>query len=144
LRRRIAFVHQHPYVFDGSVRDNLAFGLRAARMNGEQVDDKAGEGAAWAGIAHLRERRAGSLSAGEKQRLALARAHVLDPDVYLLDEPTANLDEDGRRIVVRLIEAIAREGKTLVIACHDRELLALPAVERLHLVKGRLEKNERP
>lgn len=139
LRRRIAFVHQHPYVFDGSVRDNLAFGLRAARANQAETEAKVNEAAAWAGIAHLRERNAKSLSAGEKQRLALARAHVLDPDIYLLDEPTSNLDEDGRRIVVSLIEAIAREGRTLLIACHDRELLSLPDVGRLHLVKGRLE-----
>lgn len=139
LRRRIAFVHQHPYVFDGSVADNLAYGLRAAGMRTSKIADRVADGAAWAGIGHLAQRDAKLLSAGEKQRLALARAHLLAPELYLLDEPTANLDEEGRRIVISLIEAIAREGRTLLIACHDRELLALPAVERLHLVKGRLD-----
>jgi tungstate transport system ATP-binding protein len=138
LRRRIAFVHQHPYVFDGSVTQNLVYGLRAGGANRDAIERKVAEGAAWAGIAHLGQRHARSLSAGEKQRLALARAHVLDPDLYLLDEPTANLDEDGRGIVLSLIEAIAREGKTLLVACHDRELLALPDVARFHLVKGRM------
>lgn len=138
LRRRIAFVHQHPYVFDGSVTDNLAYGLRAAGMKRARIARKLAHGAAWAGIGHLAQRNAKLLSAGEKQRLALARAHLLDPELYLLDEPTANLDEEGRGIVISLIEAIAREGRTLLIACHDRELLALPAVERLHLVQGRL------
>lgn len=138
LRRRVAFVHQHPYVFDGGVRDNLGYGLRVCGASREQVAAKVAEAAAWAGISHLEERSAKLLSAGEKQRLALARVHLLDPDLYLLDEPTANLDEEGRRIVVSLIEALGREGKTLLIACHDRELLSLPAVERLHIAKGRL------
>ncbi len=139
MRRQIAFVHHHPYVFDGSVGDNLAYGLRAAGVNQKEIAEKVSDAAAWAGIGHLEKRNAKSLSAGERQRLALARAHVLGPDLYLLDEPTANLDADGRRLVMSLIEAIAREGRTLLIACHDRELLALPGVERLHLVKGRLE-----
>jgi tungstate transport system ATP-binding protein len=138
LRRRIAFVHQHPYVFDGVVRDNLAYGLRACGANRAQIAARVAEAGAWAGIAHLEERNAKLLSAGEKQRLALARAHLLDPDLYLLDEPTANLDEEGRHIVISLIEALGREGKTLLIACHDRELLSLPAVERLHIARGRL------
>jgi len=139
LRRRIAFVHQHPYVFDGGVHDNLAYGLRACGASRAQIAGRVAAAAAWAGIAHLEEREAKLLSAGEKQRLALARAHILDPDLYLLDEPTANLDEDGRRIVISLIEALGREGKTLLVACHDRELLSLPAVERLHIAMGRAQ-----
>ena len=93
----------------------------------------------WAGIESIANRPPLALSAGEKQRVALARAHALDPALYLLDEPTANLDENGRDLVTRLIDAIAREGRTLLIACHDRELLSLAGVVRLHMLDGRMD-----
>jgi tungstate transport system ATP-binding protein len=63
----------------------------------------------------------------------------MDPVLYLLDEPTANLDENGRDLVSRLINAISKEGRTLLIACHDRELLNLTGITRLHMTAGRLE-----
>ncbi len=138
LRNRIAFVHDHPFVFATSVSENVGYGLRALSVAPGEAHSRVTQALEWAGIAHLAHTRAQSLSAGEKQRLALARVHVLDPLLYLLDEPTANLDEDGRRRVIELIEAIASEGRTLMIACHDRELLSLPGFTQLTLAEGRL------
>ncbi len=139
MRSQIGFVHHHPVMFSTSVADNIAFGLRAAGVARSEVRRRTDEAIKWAGIGLLATRPPQALSAGEKQRVALARAHALDPAVYLLDEPTANLDEDGRVLVTRLIDTIAREGRTLLIACHDRELLGLDGVVRLHMRDGRLE-----
>lgn len=139
MRSHIGFVHHHPVMFSTSVADNIAFGLRAAGVARSEVRRRTDEAIKWAGIGSLATRPPQALSAGEKQRVALARAHALDPAVYLLDEPTANLDEDGRVLVTRLIDTIAREGRTLLIACHDRELLGLDGVVRLHMRDGRLE-----
>ncbi len=139
MRRQIGFVHHHPLLFSSSVRANVAFGLKAAGLGRVEVKRRTADAIEWAGIGGLVSRPPGALSAGEKQRVALARAHALDPVLYLLDEPTANLDENGREMVTRLIDAIAAEGRTLLIACHDRDLLGLPGVVRLHMMDGRME-----
>lgn len=139
LHRRIGFVHHHPVLFSTSVLANVAFGLRAAGVARADVARRTDAAIDWAGIRPLVDTPPLALSAGEKQRVALARVHALDPVLYLLDEPTANLDENGRELVTRLIDAISEEGRTLLIACHDRELLNLTGVTRLHMTAGRLE-----
>jgi len=139
VRRKIGFVHHHPLLFSTSVQANISYGLRAAGVARVESKRRTADAIEWAGIGGLVNRPPRALSAGEKQRVALARAHALDPDLYLLDEPTANLDENGREMVTRLIDAIAAEGRTLLIACHDRDLLGLPGVVRLHMMNGRLE-----
>lgn len=139
MRRQIGFVHHHPALFSTSVAGNIAFGLRAAGIGRTEVRRRVDAALDWAGIGSIAARPPLALSAGEKQRVALARAHALDPDLYLLDEPTANLDETGRDLVTQLIGAIAGEERTLLIACHDRELLSLAGVVRLHMRDGRMD-----
>ena len=139
LHRRIGFVHHHPILFSTSVSANIAFGLRAAGVPLREAMRRAEAAITWAGIRPLVDTPPQALSAGEKQRVALARVHATDPVLYLLDEPTANLDENGRDLVTTLIDAISKEGRTLLIACHDRELLNLTGVTRLHMTAGRLE-----
>jgi tungstate transport system ATP-binding protein len=97
------------------------------------------EAMAWAGVAHLRDTDPTRLSGGEKQRVALARAKVLQPRLLLLDEPTANLDGAAREQVIALIPTLVDAGSSVVIACHDRDLINLPGVQRLKLRDGRLE-----
>ena len=80
----------------------------------------------------------GSLSGGEQQRIAIARALVNDPALVLADEPTGNLDAESGRIVLRLLRAIADAGRAVVLATHDREADAI-ADRVLHLRDGRLE-----
>lgn len=139
LRRQIAFLHHHPLLFSTSTAKNIAYGLRGIGLDRQEIVRRTQAAIEWAGIGSLLDRSPQALSAGEKQRVALARAHALDPVLYLLDEPTANLDGSGRELVVRLIDAIGGEGRTLLIACHDRELLNLSGVSRLHMTHGRLD-----
>lgn len=136
--REIVYVHQHPYLFHTSVARNIAYGLKARGLGAAASRRLVEEAIAWAGVGALVELPPHKLSGGEKQRVALARAKVLSPRLYLLDEPTANLDGDGRRQAIELVQALAREGAGVVIACHDREIIQLPEVRRFHLERGKL------
>lgn len=139
LRREIVYVHQHPVMFSTSVADNIAYGLRARGVERTVIEERVAQAMAWAGVEHLREVRPAALSGGETQRVALARARVLDAKLLLLDEPTANLDGAAREQVIALIPELAGSGATVVMACHDRDLIGIPGVRRLKLRDGRLE-----
>lgn len=142
MRDAIVYVHQHPVMFSTSVADNIGYGLKMRGVPKRIIADKVDEAIAWAGIGHLRKSVPAYLSGGEKQRVALARARVLDPKLLLLDEPTANLDGTAREQVIALIPQLVAEGSSVIMACHDRDLIALPGVQRLKLREGRLELKE--
>lgn len=139
LRRAIVFVHQHPIMFSTSVAHNIAYGLLARGESRRSVAPRVEDAMAWAGVAHLRDTDPARLSGGEKQRVALARARVLQPRLLLLDEPTANLDGPAREQVIDLIPTLIEQGSSVVMACHDRDLIGLPGIHRLKLRDGRLE-----
>jgi tungstate transport system ATP-binding protein len=139
LRAAIVYVHQHPIMFSTSVADNIAYGLRARGASKTDVKKAVEEAMAWAGVDYLQDTDPARLSGGEKQRVALARARVLKPRLLLLDEPTANLDGSAREQVIALIPTLLEQGSTVVMACHDRDLIGLPGVRRLKLRDGRLE-----
>jgi tungstate transport system ATP-binding protein len=136
--REIVYVHQHPYLFHTSVAGNIAYGLKARGIKSAERQRLVEESIVWAGVGYLRQLPPNKLSGGEKQRVALARAKVLGPRLYLLDEPTANLDGEGRRQTIDLLQQLARQGAGVVIACHDREIIELPGVRRFHLEYGKL------
>ena len=138
LRRFIVYVHQHPYLFQSSIADNIRYGLKLRDAPAEDRERRTEEAIAWAGVAHLRGVPPARLSGGEKQRVALARAQVLDPRVLLVDEPTANLDAQARTQVIELLQRTATGDNCVLVACHDRELLELPGAKRWHLEGGRL------
>ncbi|MGV8899168.1 MAG: ABC transporter ATP-binding protein [Burkholderiaceae bacterium] len=139
LRAAIIYVHQHPVMFAGSVAANIGFGLKLRSDSRTSRAQQTAQAMEWAGIAHLRDNRANTLSGGEKQRVALARARILQPRLLLLDEPTSNLDGAAREQVIALIPTLLKEGSSVIMACHDRDLIALPEVQRLKLRDGRLE-----
>ena len=139
LRRAIVYVHQHPILFSTSVADNIGYGLVVRGEKPEAVRPVVEEAMAWAGVAHLRDTDPTKLSGGEKQRVALARALVQQPRLLLLDEPTANLDGAAREQVIALIPTMIEAGRSVIIACHDRDLINLPGVQRLKLRDGHLE-----
>lgn len=139
LRREVVYVHDHPYLFDTSVEHNIAYGLIAHGVPARERPLRVARALAWAGVERVRDVRPSRLSGGEKQRVAIARVTVLNPRVYLLDEPTANLDDAGRSIVLELIGQLCNERSTVLIACHDREVIRLPQMQRLRLQAGTLE-----
>ena len=138
VRHDIVYVHQHPYLFHTTVVHNIGYGLAARGIDGAERGRLAEEAIAWAGVDHVRDVPPARLSGGEKQRVALARARVLKPRLFLLDEPTANLDGEARGQALALIRQLLQDNGSLLIACHDRELLELPGIRRFHLEHGKL------
>ena len=139
MRAAIVYVHQHPIMFSTSVARNIGYGLLARGVPRAQVDTEVEAAMEWAGVTQLRASDPSSLSGGEKQRVALARAKVLRPKLLLLDEPTANLDGAAREQVIALIPTLTEAGGSIVMACHDRDLIGLPGVRRLKLRDGTIE-----
>jgi tungstate transport system ATP-binding protein len=138
VRHDIVYVHQHPYLFHTTVEHNIGYGLAARGVDGAERGRLTEEAIAWAGVDHLRGVPPAKLSGGEKQRVALARARVLKPSLFLLDEPTANLDGEARGQAIALIRQLVQDNSSLLIACHDRELIELPGMRRFHLEDGKL------
>ena len=126
-RRRAAAVFQRPLLFQGSVEDNIRFGLRFHKLPRIEVRARVRETLELMGIAHLAEADMRTLSGGEMQRVALARALALQPAILFLDEPTSNLDVHVRRRfredLRRVVESLAA---TVIIITHEHsEALAL-------------------
>ncbi|BCR03293.1 tungstate ABC transporter ATP-binding protein [Desulfuromonas versatilis] len=137
-RRRVTLVEQTPYLFDRSVAHNLAFGLRLRGVRGEQLRRRCSLALDQVGLAGFEQRRARQLSGGEIQRVALARALALEPEVLLLDEPTANLDRQTILALERLIADLPSRGITVIMATHDPVQPKRLNGELVRLVGGRL------
>lgn len=121
MRRHSAFVFQRPHLWAGTVRSNIELGLRLRSQASDQMRLLAEEAAAQLGIQGLLERDARALSGGEAQRVAVARAMALDPDVLFLDEPASNLDAMARTALIEDLAHVARDGRhATVLATHDR------------------------
>jgi tungstate transport system ATP-binding protein len=138
LRRHIVYVHQHPYLFNTSIAENIRYGLRLRDVPAAERERRVEEAIAWAGVGHLLGVAPVRLSGGEKQRVALARARVLEPRVLLVDEPTASLDAQARAQVAGLLRKTATGENCVIVACHDRELLELEGARRWHLAGGKI------
>jgi cell division transport system ATP-binding protein len=80
-----------------------------------------------------------TLSGGEQQRIAVARAIVGDPKIILADEPTGNLDEDSADIILNLLKRFHIRGATVIIATHDKELIRKTGGRVIHLKQGRMQ-----
>ncbi len=133
------FLHQQPYLFEGSVRRNLAYPLHGPRPAREA---RIREGLAWSGLAALAEQPVHQLSGGERQRVALVRAWLRGPDFMLLDEPTTNMDAGCRQRTVELLRELKRQGMALLVATHDPQSFMGVADRMLLLNDGRLASAE--
>ena len=117
FRTRIAFLAQQPAMFEGTVRDNLAAG---PALHGQPLSDaQARDLTVAVGLDDsVQSREARTLSGGEKQRVALARALANDPQVQLLDEPTAALDHEAGELIVALLRDLRARGLSVVTVTH--------------------------
>ncbi|MCK5430364.1 MAG: ABC transporter ATP-binding protein, partial [Anaerolineales bacterium] len=116
----VIYLHQNPYLFDRSVTDNIAYGLRHRKCSIKDISRKVSEAMDWAGIGHLQLRNARELSGGERQRVAFARARILSPRVLLLDEPTTGVDpvtrQDFWKLIIHLVAPVIQgEGDVAVL-----------------------------
>jgi tungstate transport system ATP-binding protein len=135
-RRRLAMVFQEPLLFDTTVFDNIASGLKIRRMRKQQIHRVVGEQLERFGIASLSRRSARTLSGGEAQRTSLARAFAIQPEVLFLDEPFASLDPPSRESLIEDLENVLRQTRTTALfATHDRQE-ALRLSDRIAVMKG--------
>jgi len=119
-RRRMAFVLQKPVVFNTSIYDNIAYGLRWRGKKRGDIKQKVNSILEMVGLSADKNRNARTLSGGETQRVAIARAIAVEPEVLLLDEPTANLDPISTSKIEELITNIIHQyNTTIIMATHD-------------------------
>ncbi len=119
-RRALAMVFQEPLLFDATVFENVASGLKIRGMKRAPMRYAVMESLGLFGIAHLSDRSARSLSGGEAQRASLARAFAIRPDILLLDEPFASLDPRSREPLIEDMQTVVRStGTTAVFVTHD-------------------------
>jgi putative ABC transport system ATP-binding protein len=119
-----------------TAEENVAIALRARKVAPGDDVRRARAALGRVAVADLAERLVTELSGGQLQRVAVARALAVEPDVLLADEPTSELDEHNRDVVVAEIRAEAERGAVVVLATHDPEVAAM-CDEELHLVDGR-------
>ncbi|MCK9277700.1 MAG: ABC transporter ATP-binding protein, partial [Methanoculleus sp.] len=119
-RRMMGMVFQKPAVFNATVNENIAVGLRFRGVSEGVIRKKTQDALNVVGLSGYGERRARTLSGGEMQRVALARAMVIEPEILLMDEPTANLDPISVETIEELVVRINRDlGTTIVFSTHD-------------------------
>ncbi|MGA0546463.1 cell division ATP-binding protein FtsE [Brevundimonas sp. VNH65] len=144
VRRRIGAVFQDFRLLDHlSLFENAALPLRLAGGRARDYAPDVEEMLRWVGLGERMDARPPSLSGGEKQRLAIARAVMAKPDLIVADEPTGSVDRAMADRLLKLFQALNRLGATVLIASHDEALADRSGARRLHLEHGRLTEGGR-
>ena len=139
LRRHITLVLPKIGVFNATVFKNVAYGLRIRGMGKKEISEKVERSLEFVGLTNRKNQNALTLSSGETQRLGIARAIVIEPEIIFLDEPTAFVDEENKRIIEDIILKIKRDGSSMVIiTTHDRTQAEKLTDRLLFLQDGKL------
>lgn len=139
-RRRLAFVFQSPLLMDMTVEQNVALGLKFRGVASEEIQSRAREWMKRLGVDSLSKRRASQLSGGEAQRVSLARAFILDPELILLDEPFAALDPPTHaNLLDELSSLLAEDHRTAIFVTHNLKEAAHVGQRVAVIVGGRLK-----
>ncbi len=138
MRSHSVLVHQDPFLFSGSVFQNVAYGLKIRKEAAPVIRRKVSEKLTLLGLSGFENRKAHKLSGGEKQRVAIARALVLEPEVLLLDEPAANVDNKSLKLIEALILKLQNRGATVIVSAHNRSFAYRLGSELLTLKRGRI------
>ena len=139
LRKSVVMVNQRPLLFSQSVTNNILFGLKIRKIPAHARKRIVRAALTRVGMLHLSDARAATLSGGETQRIAIARAIALSPDVMLCDEPTANVDAENQIVVIDLLKEINRTcHTTLIFTTHDRRTAAALTDTVFHMDGGKI------
>lgn len=142
LRRNVVMLPQSPAIFNGTIKDNLLIGLKFAEKP-ILSNDKLYEVLKFINLDKELNEDADKLSGGEKQRLALGRIILLDPEVFLLDEPSSALDEETEEIIIeKLVEHTKSTNKTLIMVTHSKRVANQFADNVIEVKKGKIINQE--
>ncbi|MDH3356506.1 MAG: cell division ATP-binding protein FtsE [Desulfobacteraceae bacterium] len=140
LRRKFGVIFQdYKLIRTKTVFDNIAVVLEAVGKKRRFVEKKVRSVLRTVGMENSIHSLPPTLSGGEQQRIAVARAIVGDPKIILADEPTGNLDEDSADIILNLLKRFHVRGATVIIATHDKELIRKTGGRVIHLKQGRMQ-----
>lgn len=121
LKRKITLVLPKVGIFNTTVFKNVAYGLWIRGIRGTEAEKDVTDALEFVGLRHKRDQNARTLSSGETQRLGIARALVIKPELLFLDEPTASVDQKNTEIIEDIVLEMKKDAKTIVvIATHDR------------------------
>jgi tungstate transport system ATP-binding protein len=139
LKRRITLVLPRVGVFNTTAFKNVAYGLSIRGIKGREREEKVNKALEFVGLGHKSDQNARTLSSGEAQRLGIARALVIEPEVLFLDEPTASVDQRNTQIIEDIILKM-KEGRssTVIITTHDRAQAERLADHSLAIKDGRV------
>ena len=138
LRQVSTLVFQKTAMFTMNVYDNLAYGLKIRNVKKEEIAKRIPEALQAVRLSGFEKRRAKKLSGGEQQRIALARAFLLDSSVLLLDEPTANLDPNSAIIIEKAIIRKKNSQRIIIMATHNLNQARRMADEIVHIHNGEI------
>lgn len=140
LKRRITVVLPRIGVFNTTVFKNVAYGLKIRKIDKRESEERVSNALDFVALSHKREQNALTLSSGETQRLGIARAMVIEPDVIFLDEPTASIDIKNTEIVEDIIMKMKEQrGATIILTTHDIAQAKRLAEKILLMREGRLK-----
>ena len=139
LQRRITLVLPKIGVFNTTVFNNVAYGLKIRGLEREAIGDRVNSAIDFVGLGHKKKQAALTLSSGETQRLGIARALVINPQMLFLDEPAAFVDVKNREIIEEIILRLKKEREsTVILATHDMLQAERLANRLLILSQGRI------
>jgi tungstate transport system ATP-binding protein len=138
LKQIATLVFQKTTMFNRSVYSNLEFGLRIRGIRKEEINRRIHDGLKIVGLEGFENRNAKTLSGGEQQRIALARAFLLEPKILLLDEPTSNLDINSVRIMEKVILEQKSSDKIILLSTHNLRQAKRLGDEIAHIHEGKI------
>jgi tungstate transport system ATP-binding protein len=138
LRQIATLVFQKTVMFNRSVFSNLAYGLKIRGKKEDEIKEGIARELHTVGLRNLEKRKARKTSGGEQQRLALARAFLLNPQILLLDEPTANLDPNSATIIEKAIMRRTNDKNIIILATHNLSQARRLANEVVHIYEGKV------
>ena len=126
-------------IFSTTVFRNAAYGLSIRRISGQEAKERVDRVLDFVGLGHKRDQNALTVSSGEAQRLGIARALVIEPEILFLDEPTASVDQKNTDIIEGIIRKMQRERKvTIIMTTHDREQASRLSDHLLVMKEGKI------
>jgi tungstate transport system ATP-binding protein len=144
LRQIATLVFQKTVMFNRSVHGNLAYGLKIRGKKDSEIKERIDRELLAVGLRNFEKRKARKTSGGEQQRIALARAFLLNPRILLLDEPTANLDPNNATMIERAIASRKKEDEIIIVATHNLAQARRLADEIIHIYNGRIVERSSP